>query len=347
MAYQMDFFGANSYDAVVAAIEAQKVKYPAYVFIRNEDKSTGRLAFMDSDNVLKFVQGEEQKSQVIRVDALPDVSDGDTDVLYIFEDVVYSFNGTEFIPSYKDCSAELEALTERISEVEKKIEELNVADASLTEQITALDEKINTLEIPEECKCIPDNEYEIAKTPVGTLVDYFEKEIRVMIPADTDFAALENGVNGAENMRYIENRIYAPDGAVRYRVNLGGTVTEGAVEDFASSTDEYGRIYLVVCPPVAYLDTTANTWTYYGANSTTSHYIGWNQIVEWYNADGILFACDAIRINLSNEDCHYAIEPYYIGETANELTALQNKIVTLEETVADIESSNITFEELE
>lgn len=120
MSYQMDFFAAKSYDVVLAAIEAKKVQYPSYVFIRNEDGTSGRLAFMDSDNVLKFVQGEEQKSQVLRVD-----------VLYIFEDVVYSYNGTEFVPSYKDYTAELEALTEKVDTLETKVATLGDTIAEL------------------------------------------------------------------------------------------------------------------------------------------------------------------------------------------------------------------------
>lgn len=129
MSYQMDFFAAKSYDVVLAAIEAKKVKYPSYVFIRNEDGTSGRLAFMDNDNVLKFVQGEEQKSQVLRVDVLPDK--GDADVLYIFEDVVYSYNGTEFVPSYKDYTAELEALTEKVDTLETKVATLEDTIAEL------------------------------------------------------------------------------------------------------------------------------------------------------------------------------------------------------------------------
>lgn len=129
MSYQMDFFAAKSYDVVLAAIEAKKVQYPSYVFIRNEDGTSGRLAFMDSDNVLKFVQGEEQKSQVLRVDVLPD--EGETDVLYIFEDVVYSYNGTEFVPSYKDYTAEIEALTEKVDALETKVATLEDTIAEL------------------------------------------------------------------------------------------------------------------------------------------------------------------------------------------------------------------------
>ena len=55
----------------------------------------------------------------------------------------------------------------------------------------------------------------------------------------------------------------------------------------------------------------SNTWTYYGANSNESKYIGWTYIVEWYDADGLMIGTDKIRINLSNKDCHNLLAPYY------------------------------------
>ena len=177
--------------------------------------------------------------------------------------------------------------------------------------------------------------YEVCCKPTGTLVDYNDKEIRIMIPADTDFTTQKNAVDGVSNMFYVENRIYAPDDAIRYRVNFGGTVTEGAVEDFAGLTDDYGRIYLMVPLPVAYYDTTSSVWVYYGANSTTNHYIGWDQIVDWYDADGVMIGSDCIRINLSNEDCYSVVESYYMGNVVKE--------VNLGGTVLDIVNNGVTI----
>ena len=66
-----------------------------------------------------------------------------------------------------------------------------------------------------------------------------------------------------------------------------------------------------------------DTWTYYGANSTSDKLIGWNYCVEWYNASGVCVASDLIRINLANEDCVYSVEPYYMS-----------KYVTIDEMIA-------------
>lgn len=58
MAYTTDFFAANSYEDALALL-GKKVKYPAYVFIRDtDDKTAGRLAFVEKDNTLRFVKSD-------------------------------------------------------------------------------------------------------------------------------------------------------------------------------------------------------------------------------------------------------------------------------------------------
>ena len=76
--------------------------------------------------------------------------------------------------------------------------------------------------------------------------------------------------------------------------------------------DAYGRKYSIVWLPVAVYDESAQTWTYYGANSNADHYIGWYYSVEWYDMEGVKIGSDRIRINLTNEDCHNEIKPFYM-----------------------------------
>lgn len=165
MAYQMDFFAADTLAKVTAAIEAKKVQYPAYVFIRNEDGATGRLAFVDQNNVLKYIVGSEAKKQVVNVETLPEV--GDVEVLYIMEGIVYVFNGEEYIPAYKDHSAELADLTARVEALEQssadaasvieglmtEVESLKTVNSELaaeletvTEQVTKFEDRIVEVE---------------------------------------------------------------------------------------------------------------------------------------------------------------------------------------------------------
>lgn len=160
--------------------------------------------------------------------------------------------------------------------------------------------------------------YEITSKPVGTLVDYFDKEIRVMCPADTQWSLQNVGENGDATKYYVGFKAYAPnENVVSFKEDLAKTISDTTMyyfegNDFAG-IDEYGRKYSIVWLPVAKYDADTDVWTYYGSNSSEQKYIGWYYSVEWYNADGIVIASDCIRINLSNEECHSLIEPFYMN----------------------------------
>lgn len=351
MAYLMDFFAADVLSKVTAAIEANSIQYPAYVFIRSDDGSnTGRLAFVDKGNELKFIVGGESKSQVIRVDELPAVESGEMDVLYIYNDVVYSFNGTDYVPTYKDHSAELEELSAKVLAVEENIGTIEAKNVELEEKTTTLEQAITKLDKKENIYM--KKSYEITNVPVGTLVDYRDKEIRVMCPVNTIFTKQNVGTTGNANYFYMAFKAYAPEDAVSFKEGDQGIIEDEMFDftgDFAG-TDEYGRNYSIVWFALASYEEATDTWTYFGKNSNANKYIGWNYVVEWYNADGIVIASDGIRINLSNEDCHSIIEPYYVNkivDMSEELEALNDKLTSLEENVAELEESTMTFVELE
>lgn len=315
MAYQMAFFAANSMEKVYAAIEAQKVQYPAYVFIREDGSDNGRLGFVDQGNVLKLIDGEESKSQVIKVNVLPEI--GDTEVLYILDGIVYTFNGTEYKPQFVDNTAELETLDARVTANEEKIAKLE----SLSTQHARV-------------------KYEIASKPEGTLVDYFDKEIRVMCPANTEWVKQSVGAGGDANSYYMTFKTYVPnEDVVGYIEHLGDQVDSEILTDL--KTDEYGRRYQPTWLALAKYDESTDTWTYHGTTSTTEKYVGWDYQIDWYNEEGVMIESDSIRINLSNEDCHSMIEPYYISKMTSEITALK-------EAVDDLgTNSGSTFIELE
>jgi len=341
MSYSMDFY-AGTYEKVMAALQASKISYPSYVFIRTEESDKGRLAFVDQGNVLKFI-GEndsesESKQYVVRVDELPET--GDTEVIYIAGKQVYTFDGTDFNPIGIDHTAEIEALTKQVTELEEKVTALNESFAKVSE--SHLEKK-----------------YEISSKPVGTLVDYRDKEIRVCAPADTVWTKQAVGPTGNANMHYMGFKAYAPEDAVSFKEDLAQTISDETMyyfegNDFAG-IDKFGRKYSICWLALASYDEASDTWTYFGANSTVEKYMGWYYSVEWYNADGVVIASDCIRINLSNEDCHSVIEPYYVGkitEMAEKITALEakdteleEKVTTLEETVAEIDG--VSFIELE
>ena len=155
--------------------------------------------------------------------------------------------------------------------------------------------------------------YEVADAPIGTLVDYGEKEIRVMVPANAQFVKQNVGTGGDTNTYYFTFKTYAPKGAVGYIEHLGGKSDNEVLIDL--KTDKYGRKYQPTWLGIARYDEATNTWAYYGKNSTANHYIGWDYQIDWYDENGVMIASDCIRINLSNEGCHNIIEPYYAINT--------------------------------
>lgn len=162
--------------------------------------------------------------------------------------------------------------------------------------------------------------YEIFNTPEGCLVDYGEREIRVMCPDDTKWVKQNVGSTGNANMYYMGFKAYAPEDAVSFKEGDQGTIIDEMFTfdgDFAG-TDEFGRNYSVCWLALASYDEASGTWTYFGKNSTDDHYIGWTYVVEWYNSDGVVIESDSIRINLSNEECHSSIKPSYTNDVVEE-----------------------------
>lgn len=177
--------------------------------------------------------------------------------------------------------------------------------------------------------------YDISNTPKGTLVNYGEKEIRVMCPADSKFVQQTVGANGNSNMYYMTFKAYAPEGAVSFKEGDKGVVVDEmhTFNESASGVDEFGRKYSVCWLALAVYDSVLNAWSYFGKNSTDSKYVGWDYIVEWYDEDGVKIGVDTIRINLTNEDCHTTNKPYYMTQyaTSEEVAALKESIDAMED----------------
>ena len=178
--------------------------------------------------------------------------------------------------------------------------------------------------------------YDISNTPKGTLVNYGEKEIRIMCPADAEFTKQNVGTNGNANMYYMTFKAYAPEGAVSFKEGDRGVIVDEmfTFDGPASGIDEFGRKYSVCWLALASFNESTNTWSYFGKNSSESKYIGWDYIVEWYGENGIKIGADTIRINLSNEGCHNTIKPYYMANFAT-----SEEVAALKESIADAEDS--------
>lgn len=174
--------------------------------------------------------------------------------------------------------------------------------------------------------------YDVSGTPNGTLVNYGEKEIRVMVPADAEFAKQNVGVGGDANTYYMTFKAYAPHDAVGYKEHIGSQSDSEVLTDL--KIDVHGRRYQPTWLGLAKFDDTTGAWTYYGKNSAESKYIGWDYRIDWFGVDGTMIATDSVRINLSNEDCHYNDKPYYM---ANYATAAE--VATIKESVDNVSES--------
>lgn len=238
-------------------------------------------------------------------------------------------------------------LKNQVSDLEASVAnkpDADVVDAQISQAVQSAeesakayaDEKVETTvkaEVQSAVKAeieasVEKTKYEIADTPDGTLVDYREKEIRIMCPADAVWTKQNVGAGGDANCYYVTFKTYVPDDSIAgYVEHLNGQADSEVLTSL--SVDANGRRYQPTWLAVAKYDDASDAWTYYGANSSESKFIGWDYQIDWYNENGVMVQSDCIRINLSNENCHFVIEPYYVG-----------KIITdVEEKIKNIDSS--------
>lgn len=138
MAYQMVFY-AGAIDKIQTEITAGNIVHPAYCFIRNsEDATVGQLGFVDKGNVLKLIKGENKK-QVINVETLPEVENGDKDILYVYQGIVYVFDGIEYKPQYVDHTSTIEVLDAKITELSGKVARFEESNANIIERVETLE----------------------------------------------------------------------------------------------------------------------------------------------------------------------------------------------------------------
>lgn len=177
--------------------------------------------------------------------------------------------------------------------------------------------------------------YDISGVPSGTLVNYGEKEIRVMCPAGAKFVKQSVGATGNQNMYYMTFKAYAPEGAISFKEGDRGVIIDEmhTFNDSAAGVDEFGRKYSVCWLALASYNADTNTWTYFGKNSNENKYIGWDYCVEWYSEGGVRIGYDSVRINLSNEECHNNIRPYYMANyaTSSEVESVKESVTTIEQ----------------
>lgn len=173
----------------------------------------------------------------------------------------------------------------------------------------------------------------------NTLVDYREKEIRIMFAEDSPYVLQQVGENGNPNMYYMGFKAYAPEDATHFKEDTAEIIKDNTLHDFNgpfSGIEPDGRKYSICWLAVATYDVATDTWTYFGKNSTFDKYIGWYYSVEWYKNDTVIKS-DTIRINLANEKCFGELKPFYMANyaTKEKLQAVETKVLDLEKIGAE------------
>lgn len=223
-----------------------------------------------------------------------------------------------------EINLEVDAVDAKVSVVESGLKEVNAEVGIVGNKVSAVETEVNAVAkavdvVEASCERI---KYSIANVPEGTQVDYREDEIRVFCPENTEWKQQNVGANGNANMYYMSFYAYAPAGAKYFKEGDRGVIID---EEFtfdgpASGVDAYGRKYSVCWLALASYSE-ANGWTYFGKNSSTEKYIGWDYVVEWYDENRKLIGSDSIRINLSNAECHKVVQPYYVSYAIKDMKA--------------------------
>lgn len=187
--------------------------------------------------------------------------------------------------------------------------------------------------------------YEVSDVPTGTLINYREDEIRIMCPKDTVFTKQSVGAGGNPNSYYMTFKTYYPSKDVVGYIEHLGDLSDAEILT-KSSTDKYGRVYQSTWLALADYDATTESWTYRGKESSKDGYYGYDYQIDWYDANGVMVDSDSIRINLSNEDCHYTSEPYYVASANAEIveeavevskTYTDKQVAIIQEAIAVVE----------
>ena len=112
----------------------------AYCFLSN----TGELAYIDANKQIHLIVGAN-KPQVVVVDALPPADEADTDVLYIFDEIVYIWNGTEYKPTFYAVAQEIDNLTVQLNTVESRVGNLETSTADIEQRIINFESAIDAI----------------------------------------------------------------------------------------------------------------------------------------------------------------------------------------------------------
>ena len=158
-----------------------------------------------------------------------------------------------------------------------------------------------------------------------------------MCREDAVFSKQSVGATGNPNYYYFTFKTYVFDeNVVGYREHIGEQFDSETLTDL--TTDAYGRKYQPTWLALAKYDESTNTWNYIGKDSSSEKMKGFDYRIDWYDANDVMIGSDSVRINLSNEECHFINEPYYVGKMMKEVnTKIEEKIAEVGSAIEIVE----------
>lgn len=109
-----------------------------------EGERAGQLILVDHEKNVYPMVGDNKK-QVKMVETLPSLVDGDTETLYLLGSIIYTFDGTQYNPSFHDYTEEITDLTGRMEAAELAVTEQGIATDELSDKLDNLTDGVSEL----------------------------------------------------------------------------------------------------------------------------------------------------------------------------------------------------------
>ena len=127
----------------------------------------GTLAYVDPDKQVYKIMGANKKL-VNQLNSLPPVSEGDKEVLYVVDDIVYTFNGEEYKPTFYEVKIEVDALKTQVERIDTRLDIAETNIATQQETLANLGVSINAVQAELSNKADKDDVY--TKNATDTLL---------------------------------------------------------------------------------------------------------------------------------------------------------------------------------
>ena len=206
---------------------------------------TGTLAYVDPNKQIHQIVGDN-KVVVKRLSSLPPTSEGDSEVLYIVDDVVYTFDGTQYKPSFYEVKIEIDALKTQVEGIDTRLEIAEGNISSMGETLRNLGTSVDAVAAALADKADKDDVY--TKTQTNDLLA--EK-------ADLDDVYSRSYIDTALNSKADSNSVYTKqeiNTALNDKADKSNTYTKNEVDTMVNVETTSGSI-----PMAEYVDISTST----------------------------------------------------------------------------------------